>query len=231
MRREGVKRMITGGLLFFVVAPVVFIGALVLGVGSAVNAVSEAEQVEPGQSTHLDAGQEVSIFVLTNAVEPSPGEFSRETTSATRTTCTATDPSGSPAKLRRTSGATVSENGDDWREQYKLTAGSAGNYAITCGDRSVLIMDEDVATLVGRGITFIVIAFAVPFLFGVVGLGLFIWGLIRFNATKPQPGYGYGPSQNYPQQPGGYPYPQQGQPGQQDPPPGHRPPGSDQPPY
>lgn len=210
MKREGVKRMITGGLLFFVVAPLVFVLALVLGVGSAINAVSDAEQLSPGQSTRLEADQEVSIFVLTNAVEPAfptePGASPTTTTPEVRTTCSVTGPDGSAADLRRTSGAKVSENGDDWREQYKLKAGPAGDYAVTCGDRDVLIMDEDIAEVVGRGVMFVLIALAVPFLFGVVGLGLFVWGLVRFNATKPQPGYGYGGGSGYPPQQGGYPY-------------------------
>ena len=73
-----------------------------------------------------------------------------------------------------------------------------------------------------------------PFLFGVLGLGLFVWGLVRFNATKPQPGSGYGaPNGGHPQQGGhGYPYSQPGQPPYpQQGPPDPGPQGPDQPPY
>lgn len=211
MRREGVKRMVTGGLFFFVLAPLVFVGALVLGVGSLISGIDDA-QVPPGGTVELQAGEEASLFVL--GVGETQLDVPNSDTGAPSVAprCTVLDPEGSEVDLTRSSGNTeVSEGGQTWESAYTFTPRTTGAYQVTCGNDDALVLESGLAGMLSKGVGLIFLAIGLPFLIGVVGLGLFIWGLVKFNSSKnqPAPGYpapqGYYPPQGYDQPPGNQP--------------------------
>lgn len=221
MKREGVKRMIGGGVLFFLVAPAIFFIALLVGVGKSVADIADSQQVSPGGTAQLQAGQRVSLLVFAGTAT-GDGATQGSGVPAPDETCTATDPTGQPANLTRDSGTEVSDGGQSWREGYTLTAGPAGAYTITCGSSDVLVMDESAMSDLGRNVGgTLVAAFVLPFIVGVIGLALFIWGLVKFNRSKkamPAGGYAQGQPGGYAGQPyggqqpyAGQGYPQQGQ--------------------
>lgn len=226
MKREGVKRMIGGGVLFFLVAPAIFVAVLLIGVGKSVADIAGSDPVQPGGTAQLEAGQKVSLLVFAGTAT-GDGATQGSGVPAPDETCTVTDPTGQPANLTRDSGTEVSDGGQSYREGYTLTAGPAGAYTITCGSSEVLVVDENAMSELGRNVGgTLVAALVIPFVVGIIGLALFIWGLVKFNRSKkamPAGGYGQGqyaygqqqygqPGYGGGQQPyAGQDYPQQGQ--------------------
>ncbi|WP_018157038.1 hypothetical protein [Demetria terragena] len=198
MKREGVKRMVTGGVFFFLLAPLVFVVALVLGVGQVISGIDEST-VPPGGTIQLDSGAETSVFVL--GLDP---QVDTETGSATALPdCTVKDPSGSEVALSRTSQSSEVTSGDQtFTSAYSFTPAETGAYTVTCGTNDTLVIDSGLAGMAGKGVILVFVAIGVPFIIGIVGLGLFIWGLVKYNSSKRRMAQG-GPG------PHGYPYNQQ----------------------
>ncbi|YAL83801.1 hypothetical protein ACMYYO_03045 [Dermacoccaceae bacterium W4C1] len=217
MKREGVKRMVFGGILFFLVAPAIFVTALVVGIGSSISSFENAAELGPGESTSLTSGDEVSVFVYDGSAPDSSDGVDTGGAALPAADCTVTDPSGGDVALTSSSGDSVTSDGSRWAEAFTFTPERSGNYRFDCGELRALVMPSDIVSTFGQrvGLTLLA-AFGLPFLAGVVGLGLFIWGLVRYNKTKPQQyggghGGGYQPPQGYGQQG----YNQYGQPGNQ----------------
>jgi hypothetical protein len=190
--REGVKRMVWGGVLFAIVSPLIFVLALVLGLLSALGPIGDLDRLPPGGKAPLAAGQKVVLFVDGAQSSQAPG-------------CTVTGPDGRAVSLAASGGTTVSVNGADWRETLTFTAGPAGDYAVDCAPMDALLVDRGMADRVARGLGLsVAAAFLLPLLTGLVGAWLFIWGLLRYRASKarvahpgyPQPGY---PAPGHPQ--------------------------------
>ncbi|AKU17965.1 hypothetical protein [Luteipulveratus mongoliensis] len=209
-KREGVKRMVVGALLFFLLAPAIFVGALWFGISRTVDTIDDAQRLKPGESVQLDAGEQVKLFIFDGITTGGDGATAGSDQTPSPVQCTATGPDGQPVDLRTSSGKSVSNDGQRWQESYELTAGPAGAYRVTCGTSEVLVLDSDfvknLATKVGGTL---LLAIVLPFLVGMTGLGLFIWGIVKYTSNKPppvQPGYatgGYPPPSGYypPQQP------------------------------
>lgn len=209
MKREGVKRMVVGGLMFFLLAPGIFVLSLVLGVSSSIDDVKDAPRIQSGGTANLKANQTYGLFVY-DGPSTSDGATSGTDVQRPNVTCTATDPSGAPAQLTSASGSEVSADDSSFSKSYELKTTAAGAYRVDCGGSEVMLLDSEMMSNLGKkiGIT-LLFAFGLPFVIGIVGLGLFIWGLVRFNKTKPRPaGYGGYPGGGYD---GGQGYPQQGQ--------------------
>ncbi|MDF8264615.1 hypothetical protein [Luteipulveratus flavus] len=241
-RRQGLKRTVIGAVMAFLLAPLVFVLALWLGVRWTVDAVDNAQRLDPGQAVSLKAGEKVTLFVFQGTTSAGDGADSNGTDTPA-VTCSATGPDGQPANLQASTGTSVTNGGERWQQSYELTAGAAGSYAVSCGDQRVLVLDSgfagDLAKKLGGAV---LAAFVIPFVIGVTGLGLFIWGIVKLSSSKRQayaPGYagvpygqqpygqaGYGQQQGDGQQP---PYGQQ-QGYRQQPPSEPQPPASDEPP-
>lgn len=217
-KREGVKRMVLGGILFFLVAPAIFILAVVIGVNQAKDVIEDADKLSPGQSTTLQANETVSLFVFEGPSSSGDGASVGSDINAPATTCEVLDPTGKPVALKDSSGSSVSTDGQEYSEGYEFTATVAGAYKVTCGDKDVLVMDSEFASDLGKKLGgAVLLGLAVPFIVGMTGLGLFIWGLVKYRsykrATQPQQQFGGYGQQGYPQP--GYPQgPQYGAPGQ-----------------
>jgi len=184
--------MVWGGVLFTIVSPLIFVLALVLGLLSALRPIGGLDRLPPGGRAPLAAGQRVVLFVDVSQSSQTP-------------TCTVTGQDGRAVTLSASSGTTVSVNGAEWRETYAFTAGPAGDYAVNCAPVDALLVDRGMADRVARGLGLsVAAAFLLPLLTGLVGAWLFIWGLLRYRASKarfahlgyPQPGY---PPPGYPQ--------------------------------
>lgn len=225
MKPEGTKRMVIGGILFFLVAPAIFVIALVIAAGSAADAINDGTKLSSGQSTHLDAGEEVWLLVDNGTTGSEDGATTGTGIDRPAVSCTATDPNGQPVQLTSSSGTEIAQDGQQFVKGYTMTATTAGNYTIDCQGRSVLVMDSDLASKIGTRVGGAVIgAFVIPFFVGVAGLVLFIWGLVARSRSKRriqeaaygqygQQGYGqpaYGGQYNPPQQYGGQYGQQQG---------------------
>lgn len=226
MRRQGLKRTIIGALMAFLIAPGIFVLAIILGVRWAGEAIDDADRLSPGDSITLQAGEEVTLYVLSGTSSGSDG-FDEGGTPAPDVTCTATGPDGQPVDLTSSTGSSVTRDNEQWQEGYELHADTAGAYTVRCGDSEVLAMDSDFASSLGKRLGgTVLLAFVVPFLVGATGLGLFIWGLVKLSSSKKA-------AQMY--APGGYPaYGQQpyGQGGYGQPPYQQQPPyGGQQPPH
>lgn len=229
MRREGVKRMVFGSILAFLIAPGIFVAALVLGITNAVGEFMDADSVGPGESVSLQAGTKMSIFVYSDAAPSESGNADTDTTVLPSQECSVTSPGGQPVALTRDTGADFSSNGDEWSQAYSFTPQTTGDYTVNCGDQSAMVLESGALDGAMRSVgTALVVAFVVPFVIGVLGLGLLIWGIVRYNKTKPahggyQPPAGYGGGPGQPgygqqtpyQQPGQQSYGQPGQYGQQ----------------
>lgn len=212
MRREGVKRMVFGSILAFLVAPGIFVAALVLGITNAVSGL-DFDTVGPGDSVNLTAGEEMSIFVYTGAAASSDGIETGSEVAPPSQQCSMTGPDGSAVQLRRDTGTSYTTEGERWSQAYKVTPPVSGDYTLRCGADRAMVMNSGAFEGAFRSVgVALVVAFVVPFVVGVIGLGLLIWGIVRYNKTKPRQG-GYQPPAGY----SGGAAPYQGQYGQQPP--------------
>lgn len=169
---RGVKRMVWGGILFAVVSPLIFVLALVFGLLSTLGPIGDLDRLPPGGKAPLDGGQQVVLFI-DGAQSSAP------------TSCAVTGPNGAAITLTPSTGTTVSINGAEWREAYQFTAAATGDHTVTCTGVDSLLVDRGMADRVARGLGLsVAAAFVLPFLTGVVGAWLFIWGLIRYRAAK-----------------------------------------------
>lgn len=225
MKPEGTKRIVFGAIMAFLLAPAIFVIALVVGLKPVADMVSEGNRLSSGESTRLESGNKVVLLVDDGEASSGSGATKGSNVGSTDVTCTGTGPDG-PVQLERDSGTSMNRDSREFVAGYSFTPDSTGDYSFSCQGRSLLVVDQsDVEKLGTRIGGSLIVGLGGSFLVGVVGLGLFIWGLVVRSRSKRrireaamggygQP-YGYG-QQGYPQQ--GYGPPQGNQQGYQQPP-------------
>lgn len=232
-KRRGLWLTIIGAIIMLPVAFAIFLAGTVFGVKNMANLVKEAPVVAAGSTHDFAANTTVAMF----------GD-------ATGSSCSVTDPAGSPVTVENSTTGSVKEGDSTFNLLGSFTTTDAGAYKIDCGAVDVSVLSgKDAADVSKKLLMPIFVGFGGASLAGLVGLGMLITGIVKLvrsnrerTAWSQQQAYagGYGAPTGYPygqpQQPQQYgqalPPQQYGQPqqppqyGQQAPPPPG--PGSDQ---